>query len=489
MFWGVLAVVSAGTHARAQTPEHDLAESIDPREAHLDPDPSGDASMAAGAGAGDEAEGLGAALGAQVAHDREGHDREGHDREGEGAAENEGEGEEAESEEQDPVDWFLIPLAGYNSDFGFAGALLGQLYHHADGVQPFRDRVQLISTITSRFVQFHELIWERAGLFGQPLRMTLRGLFTGTPVGNYCGVGNEVTCSRDDAIAAANEQGLFDGDDGYRRFVRNYYRYRLFRPGVGLRFRWQPWRGREGFSRDVEFTGEWEGVYTLPGYVGGVREPFPGSLYDQDFADGEQGFQSEFRLGAVIDRRVNDLRPTGGYLFSAHLRGAHRYLGSDWNYAGLNLTAAGYFPLSRNRRLLFASRFVADFIVGDAPTTALASVVGFWNHTAFGGQEFGRGIRVRRYIGRIKIVAQGELRWILWGEEGDIRGVLFAFGDAGYVGVDYDDFGGNPRRILGSFGAGAGVYWGDAFLIRFDMGLSPYEHWEPQFYLNLRHPF
>ena len=100
----------------------------------------------------------------------------------------------------------------------------------------------------------------------------------------------------------------------------------------------------------------------------------------------------------------------------------------------------------------------------------------------------GRGIRARRYIGRIKIIAQAELRAAVFAGP-RAQWVLQAFVDSAWVGVGFNDFGGDLRRILVSFGGGTGVYWGKDFLVRLDLGLSPYEEWDPKFYLGLLHPF
>jgi hypothetical protein len=87
------------------------------------------------------------------------------------------------------------------------------------------------------------------------------------------------------------------------------------------------------------------------------------------------------------------------------------------------------------------------------------------------------------------VLAQIELRTILFGQPGKLQGVGFLFGDAGWIGLDWDDWGGDLRRINASFGAGLGVYWGEGFVLRFDAGFSAYEDYDPQLYISLRHPF
>ncbi|MCB9620151.1 MAG: BamA/TamA family outer membrane protein [Sandaracinus sp.] len=382
----------------------------------------------------------------------------------------------------EPYEWFVLPLVGYSSDVGFAGAILAQLYHYEPGFEPFRDKLQLIALLTSDLVQFYELLWERIGLFGLPLRLDMALSFNTTPVGNYCGLGNQASCDRDLAREAARSQDLLPGDDGYNRFLDRYFRFRSMRPAIRTALRWQPMRN------GLELTFVWEASYGIPGFVG-KRGPYPGSLYEQDFPDGEEGMTSELQIGAVWDRRDDERRPTRGYVLASSFRGAHRFTGSDWRYGGLNLGAAGFFAFDRGKRLVLATRGVADLLWGDPPTTVLAAISGFWTDMAFGGQTLGRGIRGRRYIGRIKVMAQVELRAVLFGEAGKLQGVGFLFGDVGWIGLDWHEWGGDLRRINASFGGGLGLYWGEGFVLRFDAGFSAPERYDPQFYVSLRHPF
>lgn len=382
----------------------------------------------------------------------------------------------------EPYEWFVLPLLGYSSDVGVAGAILAQLFHYAPGFTPFRDKLQLIALVTSDLVQFYELLWERVGVLGLPLRLDMAVSFATTPVGNYCGLGNEASCDRELAREAAAAQGLFPGDEGYRRFLDRYFLFRSMRPAIRTALRWQP------LSNGLELTLVWEASYGLAGYVGD-RGVYPGSLYAQDFPDGEEGMTSEVQVGAVWDRRDDERRPTRGYLLASSFRGAGRPTGSDWRYVGLNLGAAGYWAFDRGKRLVLATRGVADLLFGDPPTTVLAAVSGFWTDMAFGGQTLGRGIRGRRYIGRIKVMAQAELRAVLFGDPGKLQGVGFLFADAGWIGLDWDDWGGDPRRINASFGGGLGLYWGEGFVLRFDAGFSAHERYDPQLYISLRHPF
>lgn len=114
---------------------------------------------------------------------------------------------------------------------------------------------------------------------------------------------------------------------------------------------------------------------------------------------------------------------------------------------------------------------------------------GIWSNLAYGGQYMGRGIRARRYIGRIKLVGQTELRAMLYGRPDKLSILTFAFLDAGYVGVSYRHFGGDRAQLLLGFGGGVGIYWGRSFVLRFDVATSALEDYAPYYYLTLTHPY
>lgn len=393
--------------------------------------------------------------------------------------------EGAESEEDDafdPLEWFILPLIGFTSDVGFAGALLAMVFHYDEDYAPYRDKVQVITTLTTRLVQYHQLIWERVGIFGLPLRLETNFTFGATPVGHYCGIGNQASCDRETAIDAARQSGLRPGTEESNEFINNYYRFRVMRPTLRLTLRWRP------TSTPLELQFQWLGDYGISGFVG-ERGPYPGSLYGQDYPDGEAHFLSELRGGVVYDQRDQERRPSDGYLLAGTLRISSRAIGSYWDFFGINLTAAHYTSLDRRHRFVIANRAVADVAFGDVPTTELGALGGFWSDVAFGGTQTGRGIRARRFIGRIKLIAQSELRWAFLDVRGRFQLLIHAFGDVAWVGESVRDFGGELSHLLTSFGGGVTAYWGQNFILRFDVGLSPEEDYSPQFYLNLLHPY
>jgi hemolysin activation/secretion protein len=139
---------------------------------------------------------------------------------------------------------------------------------------------------------------------------------------------------------------------------------------------------------------------------------------------------------------------------------------------------------------VFANRLVGDGVVGDAPIQSLARMGGSSDYYVYGGMDSGRGIRVQRYLGKLRLFEQAELRWRFFDTEflGQQFGfTAVGFADVGVVGAEValpDEL-----TILPGFGGGVRVAWNENFIVRLDVAASPLEHYEPATYLLIGHPF
>ncbi|MEM6960258.1 MAG: BamA/TamA family outer membrane protein [Myxococcota bacterium] len=388
-----------------------------------------------------------------------------------------------DSEKAEDLEWLVLPLIGFDSDRGFGAAILALVFVNEEGLKPYRDRFFAVSTGTHRLIQTHLVEWERVRPLGLPIRIQLGFLFDANPVDNFCGFGNGVSCDRSQARDAAEAAGmdLESGEGG--AFVDNYYRVRYMRYRGSLRLSY------EGFDvRALQLSAEWRGTFNEPGFFG-THGAYQGSLFDQSFPDGDRGFQSELRIGLVLDRRDHERRPSSGYVLGGSVRASQVVFGSDWDYLGTTLVGATYTSLDRKKRFVLANRLVWDLLAGEPPAYVLGSVGGFWQGIAFGGSQMGRGIRQRRFIGRIKGIAQSELRTTLFGQPERFQLASQLYVDGSWIGVDFDEFGGSVRRVVTSFGGGLNAAWGQNFVVRFDVGLSGVEGFRPKYYLMLAHPY
>lgn len=403
----------------------------------------------------------------------------------------------SEGWQQPPWDFVVVPLFGANVDEGFGGGVLFAAHRYTGNDGLFRDDFALRLFITSRLVQRHEIKWEGVDVADLPLRVLLRAGYFATVTQNYCGTGNAVSCDDDRAAAAAHDAGLVPGSEGFDEFVRRYHRVRFIRPHGDLLLRW----GLTEAPLKVELMGGARLGWFIPGDFTS-QAPYPGSLYAEAYPEGEPGLSSVLQLGLTVDRRDLEASPTRGFFIEVSLRAATPAWGSTWTWAGANTSAAFYVPMPFAATL--ASRTMADIIIGDAPTEEQATIGGTRDHTAFGGQWIGRGLREHRGIGKVKLIQQFELRrelfdFVVFGVRIDVGAGTFT--DVGWIGADLFDFGGGalvdgeltdvglPTRLLFGAGGGLRILLNRALLMRLDLAWSPFEAITPSFYTPFGYPF
>lgn len=387
------------------------------------------------------------------------------------------------------TDVSVLPVLGYTADDGAGGGVLGGVFWRRPGVLPYKYSLEGLLYITDRQVYADSLYFDWLRINDLPLRLIVGGIFWATLDDNFCGFGNNVTCSLTQANQAADALHLSGG--ARSSFVDTYYNRRYLNPTGEVKLRWQV----GGTHPKVETNLAWRGSGYIPGSIGNLK-PYPNNFYAQSYPAGERGFASVLQIGIMFDGRDQEGSPTSGYWIDSSARFADQAIGSTWNYSGVNATARTYLPLDRRRTWVWANRFIADFIFGD-PSVAEMSQVGCYSLVpgglqGFGGPDLGRGIRENRYIGRIRLMDQTELRWQfvgfdLWDQHFDFTAVGYV--DAAWVGVDYHDFGGDPRKIITSEGMGLRLVWDRDFIVRLDVGLSAVEHYSPDVYLNVNQVF
>lgn len=408
--------------------------------------------------------------------------------------------QEDEAEEQEeswqPVG---VPIVSYNADEGFGIGLTAGFHHYSGGVRPFRDDISASAFITSELIQRYELRWEGLQVLDLPLRMRVVGGFFSTATRNFCGFGNGVRCSQAFAAQRAEEQGLRPDSAAYEDFVRRYYLVRFMRPFVDGAGRWRLYNG-DGFVLDA--LGGLRAAWHIPGDLR-ERAPYPGSLYAEVFPEGEAGISIVPEVGLVLDGRDFEPLPTRGFYGEASARVASPYVGSDFEYAGVTAWIAGWHPVGPStHKLVVGARLLVDLMVGEPPIDELADIGGSADRYAFGGMWIGRGVRSHRFLGKLKVIEQTELRGFLLDFE--VLDTAFdvywlAFLDLGWVGADWDDIrgsipgqdedAGNPLRVLASGGGGLRILVRETFVVRIELGVSRFEQLDPNLYTPVGAPF
>lgn len=393
------------------------------------------------------------------------------------------------SERADPWDrtgWGFggLPAVNYNSDEGLGLGVVGSLYRYDGRAAPYKTALNLILFVSTKAVHTHSLEVDAVDLGGRPLRLTARAAFEATKTSNYCGLGPEVTC--DPALAEQWADGLGLSGTAREDFLRHFYRVRFLNPNAQVNLRWAV----DPLPHKVELVLGWRANAMIPGDFQSA-EPYFGSLYAQDFPAGERGLVSVLQAGVMVDDRDNEPAPIRGYWIEGTVRGAHSVILSDYDYFGFNVTLRGYAPVGTDR-LVFADRVMFDGMVGDAHTLELSTPGGTQRYAGFyGSLNDGRGIRLRRYLGKVKGLQQAELRWTFTefgvGSSTIDLGLL-GFVDVGFVATDFSHL----RELavpLPSTGGGFRFALDQNFIVRADVGVSPLEDWTPSVYIDLRHLF
>ena len=386
-----------------------------------------------------------------------------------------------------------VPTLTFSTDEGFGTGGVGTLYHRHTGVLPYRDAITANIFISSKLVQAHALTWDALRPFDIDGRLYLRAGYYSTVSQNYCGIGNAVTCAPGDAIEQVRRLELDKDpslpDGAVDELQRHYHLMRFIRPYATAIAR--PWLRDKPYRTELLLG--WRGAVVIPGDIE-HRGPYPGSLFAEDFPDGQPGTSSVPFAGVIVDDRDTESFPTRGFFFESSVRGGHAFTGSTWEHAGANASIAGFFSLLADdtRRVVLASRVVADVIVGDPSVEEMARIGGTLDSIAFGGSTIGRGVREHRYIGKVKLIGQAELRAQLL--ETEVFGEVFNHGvalltDTALIGADLLEWRGNPAKLLTTFGISYRLLWNESFAIRWDLALSPDEAAGPGFYIIVGQAF
>lgn len=383
--------------------------------------------------------------------------------------------------------WGGVPALNYNSDEGFGFGVLGSIYKYDGHTDPYKLSMTFLFFLTTKQVHSHRIDLDWLNVGGSPLRLQARIQLDANNTSNFCGYGWDVSCDPAVAQQAADAQGLTGTarDD----FIRHYYKVRWIRPNGYVLARYQIGHSTKP---KLELFAGWRGGEFLSRFWN-KKGPYPGSLYDTTTGGGENGFLSVVQVGAMVDTRDNEPAPRRGYWHEISLRAAPHFLGSKWQYWGFNGTFRFYAPLIPKEGILtLASRTVLDGMFGDANVNELGYTGGSKVYD-FGGNEYsGRGIRLRRYIGKAKAMEQLELRYAF--ARFPVVGVhveltALAFFDTVVAAAEWNDLG--PALAHPRFGEGPGLRlaFNQDFIIRFDLGFSAVENWKPGIYIDVDNLF
>ncbi len=369
--------------------------------------------------------------------------------------------------------WGGIPAVNYNSDEGFGFGVIGSVYKYNGESKPYKTRIGGLVFFTTKGVQYHYIDVDALDLAGGKLRLTTRLLYDYRFTSNYCGTGGDVECN-DEGLAqqqmdyhdvAYDDLGEEERDQLFTRWYQAAYRQPYALAWARYELSEKPHK--------VEAIASYRLSYFAP------FAKFEDTLYQhENDLDDETGFTSVLQGGLMIDNRDNEPAPKKGYWVEGTVRGASKYWGSQFDWFGFNTTLRGYLPILGDGKLTFANRFAFDGIVGNTNYKELDWMGGFQMYSAAGGSRSLRGIRSSRYMGKVKILEQAEMRWkAVTFTPGKMTVDLYlqAFLDAAHVAAEWDDLGKSPIHL--GEGGGLRIAINQNFILRGDFATSFDEGW------------
>lgn len=395
-----------------------------------------------------------------------------------------------ENKEKSQISFAGVPALSYDSDSGFGYGIVGSIYFKEKDASDYHSSLSGQLLLTTKFLHSHYLMWDQKKAFNLPLRLISKIGFFSTNSQNYCGKSSDAACLEDNAKQKALSLGLDSASKGYEDFVHHYYQNRFMNLNAAINSQWLL---LSSFA-DLSLMANYKGSYY---YHGDFKEkgPYKNSLYATDFKNTKiDGYLSQLELGLMLDNRDLEEDPKQGFWLETSIRGASKYIGSDWDYAGFNAAGRFYLPVFSSR-LTFASQTIFDAISGEVNFDILSKIGGsqaIHDYSSFGGKYIGRGIRSQLFVGKLKASEQIELRYNFYGfnlfnQHFELTAASFV--DLGMSAWDIDRAKKDLKQLYAGFGPSIRIAWNKNFVIRADVGFSETEKYSPKLYFVVGNVF
>ena len=394
----------------------------------------------------------------------------------------------------DRLEWLVVPELSYDSNTGLGTGVLGQWAKLDPVVKPYAWRLSAQVFLSFKpnpdgglqvSLQHHYLIFDLPGLAEDRLRLAFSLRFRRESTTGYYGLGNGSTATKPwEDIDRDTEPEAWAAARRYHQVDRIYPVF-----FVSARFR---------LTDPVSLFGSLGGLYNK-------YNPYSGSLFEKDLGGHDPELLSHLRglephgqvfgaLGVVADSRDDEIAPESGVYAEASVRWA-RGIGAGFEFGGINAQVRGFAPLKRDH-LTLAGRLLFDGLIGNPPMYELVRAGGMVPiRDATGGAFSFRGVPIHRYSGKLKVLANLELRMQFFTFKlfnRPVRVGAIAFVDTGRVWADwrgserFDDTPGNPLGLKLGGGGGIRLRLGETILVRIDGAGSP-DGWG--LYVDIDHIF
>jgi hypothetical protein len=357
----------------------------------------------------------------------------------------------------------IVPIAGGSTDLGIGGGAFMGLSRVKQGYDPYvwnidAAAIAMFEYSNKQFQMPYLDVYARLVIprtMGAPLRLSLRPSFTAESTSGYYGMGN---ASTDISPAGA--------PSSYFEYVRRHAAMDVLLKtalvdhlavitGGRYIYNWMSVAKDSKLAADLH-SGDAEVLKLI------------GPTADHSVA--------LFDLGMQWDNRDGETSTHSGQFHELDVRWSPGGWGAfPYRYAQTTLSLSGFLPIWKPRVTL-ALRAIGDVLFGSPPFYELARIN---DSPAIGGSNGVRGVPAQRYSGKVKVLANAELRveivhfrllrkQMLLGAVG--------FFDGGRVWADL----GVQRALDGTgiglkYGVGGGlrVQSGESFVVRVDVAWSP----------------
>ncbi|MCA9670806.1 MAG: BamA/TamA family outer membrane protein [Myxococcales bacterium] len=370
----------------------------------------------------------------------------------------------------------LLPAVSFSTDIGLGLGAVASWTRFARGKAPFKYRIEALFLFTLKQSEsgiispYHSdyLQIDVPGLFGGRVRINAEAAFRRFSNIGYYGLGN-----------AAGNDNPYEGVDALA--AERHFRYVRTYPSLTARARIaldsdKRWQALLGAAVTYNAFSPCDGDTPCPDTK--LERDKQARADDRELERALRGTDDHLLptliVGLIYDSRDHNFSPRRGAFHEISLRGAPR---PGLFFGNVNITLRAFHPIFS--WLTFAWRAMADLLFGQVPFYMLARYGGLSPDYALGGSNGVRGVPLGRYHGRMKFFGNFELRarfvsFSLFGAS--FRFGATAFVDVGRVFTDYrsiERLDGSGDGIKAAIGGGLRLLWGEAFVIRADVGWSP----------------
>ena len=362
-----------------------------------------------------------------------------------------------------------FPIVGGNSDIGVQFGAAATWTHFYDAAYPYLWNVDLLlsasvkdDTAGFRMVQqSHVLRLDEPELFGGRGRLDARASFQRTINAGYYGLGNASGAAVPPGQPNIGRTYQYIQEEGRLRTIVRVHRVLGDSP-IDL-----------AFGTNIR--------YESPTAYPGSQLANDLSLHESDgspfLTGGSPMLLAGAAAGFILDTRDSEFITRRGVFYQLGISGT---VGSAdlASYGEGSAVLSHYAPLGNT--FIFASRFVASLQFGRVPFYDMAQGGVFEPQYLLGGENGVRGVPMGRYAGRVKVIANTEIRatpfprFTILGQR--LRIGTTVFFDAGRVWSDYRWISPLDGNTLGlKYGVGGGLFlqWGEAAIFRVEAAYSP----------------